>query len=922
LAGPGKKQIVEQVAKEATEAGIKKILTKAGAKEVDDALAAKLAGTSDPKEVSSILNNMSGAPKTPPRAPQELNVDRLEVSDDAKAAIKAATSGGDPKTVLTHDDVIAIAKGAGIDLKTHTLEQTRDTIARQLNLRQNIVDLSNKFDAARAEGNNAAATDYLAQIATLGRYSTEQGTDIARQLSARRIIANELASPMQRVFQLLDKAGVNPEVYAAKGANVDFSDANQVVRFYREMVPPKASEWIDEVRYNSMLSSPSTQIVNVSSNLGNTLVVAPIEKTLTGVLDAAHSAFTGAPRKHAIGEGGAYVKGYAKSVPEAIDRFKQVMSGAGEYTNLDNAAHMPLAAHGDNKVHDVLSFPMRLLEGFDQLFTTMTQSGVTAGLEHRAAKGIKVRNAANEAVAEAAYRVYRQPIGDKSQGYLLRAIDEPTNYLQRLRTSKNPVVAVPAKFTVPFVRTVMNIFKQGIEYSPAGLATLPGATKKTEQLSKAIMGTAVVGTAAALLGDDKLTWAEPTDAKKRDAFRAAGKQPYSLKVGENWYQFSKLPPVIAFNLAWVAGLDDAMKTSKVNENGFDNLLTAAAKYGQFLSDQTYVQSAGNFLKAVQGNQENFTQLIGSYPQQLVPFRGLMNWVATATDDTMRKINTDASFVDKQVQNFMLAIPGLREHVPERLDANGVGIPAQHPGLNAVSPVRVTTEEPAGADYYSMLEQKTQDNRNKTAMRDEQKKEGNTSAHAPDLGMSFAQTLNSYANMTSDQQKEWRKDPKNAYALNEAQYQDKKAKGELSDTEDFKAQDGLKRQAIEKDYDPRVKDLLGMSKGDITTYLQQHPDQKGLYDQAVELDKKLYDAGISTSLKFKNGLTVKKAGGSKKTGKGSRGGKIAVSKGKMPTLSMKTIKIASAPKVGKIKVAAAKAPKLKKPGKVTIKTKVA
>jgi len=856
-------------------------------------------------------------------APQSLNTNNLKISEDAKGEVNAL-SQADPVTHMSDKQVQDLAKNAGVDLKSHTIDQTRQKVAEQYNLRQKVVTLSNQADQLLADGKIGERAQLLQKIQALAKTTTEQGTDIARQLSARRILANELDTPMQRVFKLLDKDGVNPEVYIKKFAKVDFNDSNAVVKAYRELVPPSKSNWLDTIRYNSMLSSPLTQINNIFPNIGSTAVITPIEKTLTGMLDAAHSALTGKPRQFATGEGAAYAKGYFSSFGEAKRRFSESMSGKAEAQNLDMRGHVPMYAHGQNKAYDVLSYPMRLMEAMDGFFTGLTEGGVTKALEHRQAKGITAPNIANTASAESAYRLYRQELGDKSQGTFLQALDIPAQKLMELRNSKNPVVSYPAKFTVPFVRTTMNIFKQGFEYSPAGVLTMHGSANKTEQLSKMILGTTVVGAAGALLGKDLMTWAQPTNPKQLEAWKAAGIQPYSVKIGKNWVSFQKLPPALSFNLALVSALDDAQKNAKINQNGIDNVLTALAKYGQFLSDQSYTKSAGNFLKAVQGDGQAFTQLVSGYPQQLIPFRALSNWLANMTDDKQRKINKDASFAAQQLEALMQVIPGLRQNTTTVKDPNGQDVPAQHPYLNAVSPAKISTEDAINADYYRQLKQQALDNSNAAITKKQQAANGsgklsgsktlNASAARvktaseklpKGISQSSANVLKQYAALSTEGKNKFNADEANKLKLHQAQYEQDKLSGKLTNAKDFAAQNKLAKEAITSKYPQEIQDFYALSKSKQNAYFASNrPKAKELYDQAKKLDSELNAGKFTTTPKYKYGLGKKP-----KSSKYAKGGKLNYSKqlvsGKTNSTALRSILSRVKIKRKSIKVAKAK-----------------
>lgn len=853
---------------------------------VEEALAETGKNISDLQKVTDSEVTAPESPKIP-RTKQQLNVNRLNLDEAAKIDMLGRGETL-PKTTLSDKEIVDVAKSAGLDTRSHTIEQTRTKIAEQLNVRQEAVRL---LKEARNEANPTRQAALYAEVDRLSTIATEQGTDIARQLSARRIIANELMTPEQRVFTLLRKAGVNPEVYTKEAVGVDFSNASEVVRFYRSLVPATKGEWLDLVRYNSMLSSPLTQFVNISSTVGN-IALAPIERGLSVMLDSLRPLF-GKDRQFGPGEGRAYAKGMIGNVQEAVADFKRVVSGTNENMNIDtgtSGGRVPIQAPGDNVAVDVLDFPMKLMGAFDAFNKALVRGGSDAALKVRETAGVSVKNAENISTGEAAYRTFNQPLGDQSQGYLLRGIDEITNLVMKARASKNPLVKWPAKFTLPFVQIGTNLLKQGIEYGPAGVATLPGASNMTEQMAKAIMGTAVFGTAASLLGAGRLTWAEPTDEKQKAAFREAGMQPYSVKIGNNWVSFTKLPPIISFNFALVAALDDAQKNAKLNENGVDNVMTAISKYGNFLSDQSYLKNIGDTLAAIKGDKERFAQLVGNYPQQVIPFRALSGWIARMTDDTQRRINTDAGFASKQIENLFQQIPGLRQTTTPRVGPEGNPIAEQHPVFNAFSPVRVSTEQPYAKQTYDDMVAASKDR----SLTRQQRELDKNNAQAPVLAGSddlekaqqridavtkkfpsglddgSKKTLTHYARLSEEGKDNYNSSPRNVYDLAKAKYQQDKLAGRLSATEDFNRRRELAGRKVESKYSQEVVQMQDMSKSGLQAFLRNYPDKAALVNNVLKLDQDIADL---KGTKSKFGGTIASKG---RKGKGSKLAKLPVS----------------------------------------------
>lgn len=612
-----------------------------------------------------------------------VNLDNLNISNGGKKIIEEEFAGLSEhlgKTVgekLTNKEAMALAEKTAEVLKTGaTRNQTLKWEAGLLKLRQRMAD------AAESGQVTEQFIQDLVQV-------KEIGSDIGRKLQSfsmmadpKKVTAKQFV--LEEVLKFTDN--IDEVIEASKG--VDFNNLQEASSFYRQFIKPKAGEWVDLIRYNSMLSSPLTHIVNIFSNIANTTVARPLTKMIAGGIDMLSSAATGQARKQFAGEAGAYLSGYVKNVQEGFTRFVDVWKGTREFTHLDLRRQLPLATKGPaSVVEKVLNPPMKMLEAADQFFTALAEGGEAAALSLRQSKGVAVKNAQELAEQGARYSLFRQELFKEGQGTVLDALDTITSKVLSLRNNENPIISTVSKFTVPFVSTPMNIFKQGIEYSPAGFATLLKNSNKTEQIAKAVIGTGVAVAAGTLIASNRMTWSEPKTEAERNAWRENGMQSYSVKIGDRWYSYQKLPPFLSFPLSMVAAVHDAVKSKKMTDNTAEMVLTSFAKYSEFLADQSYFKSIGDFFDALSGNETAISRLIGNYPQQLVPFRAMGGWLARLSDTTQRQINNQAGFIDKQVQLLMMNTPFVSQYVPPRLGSNGQPIPARDKEVNAISPIR-------------------------------------------------------------------------------------------------------------------------------------------------------------------------------------------------------------------------------------------
>lgn len=661
------------------------------------------------------ISSGNGGGNEPPRQegigtrkiePQQLNVNRLDLTEAQKTHVQDVEIKG-VKETLSNKEIQRIAQKSGYDLKTHSIDDQAKIIAEQLNTRRRVTQLEIEADALKKSG---APIEQIIekekQIKEAAKVTNEQGTKLGRELQARKIIANEIDTPRMKIYKLLDEAGVNPDAYLKDSAKVDFANPTQVVDFYRKYAPAKFGNWIDKVRYNSMLSSPNTQIINLSSNLQGASIIAPFEKEVSGLLDSVISGVTGKKQQYYPGEGVAQSVGQVKALKEAGTNFFKTLRGDSSVMNPD-FTQIPLTKSGTigRGVENVLDFPMKLMEATDQFFLTLGKRGEEAALNRRIKKGGNVINPELAAKIESEKTFFRGELGDSSQGYVLNAIDRVAQTIKQYRNDKNPVVRYISKFTLPFVQVPTNILKQGIEYTPGiGLSTIPGNSEPIRQISKQIMGTAVGLTTAMLVTSDRATWGEPINQKDKSAFRESGMQPYSIKIGDKWVSYSKVHPAIAFPIALVAAVYDAQKNKQLDDSQATTILNGVSQLVNFYVDQSYLKNVGDFVSGVKGDLEGQTKLVSNYPQQLIPFRALMSWVNRIVDPVQRKADKDGSILTQQLQQIMTQIPGLSKNVPARLGPDGQPIKNSDTLINAFSPNKITTENPESKKIFDQFQE--------------------------------------------------------------------------------------------------------------------------------------------------------------------------------------------------------------------------
>ena len=584
------------------------------------------------------------------------NINKPKLGLEGEAAKKLDT------VVEKMKPVLEVRKGKPLTNKEIITGGRKAQVLDQVMGRDQAAEFSKQLQATRnfvktASKQKGVTPEYLAQLEILSSTAADTG----RKLRAFSVNAED-AGIKQNVVRDLQKLGIETKRLVDASKNVDWDDASQVTAFYRKFKPATLINKLDEYRYVNMLSSPNTHIINMFSNFIQTGVVTPIEKTVTGQLDWVRSKLTGTEQKYFAKQGIDYTKGFYKALPDAWSAFRKTLKGEGGLTKPD----IDFIPTGTSKFHKAYTTPLRALEAGDQFFREMTEAGELA-------TGATLKKAQQSAQ----YRLFRQkfdPDGKLGQGYTLRVWDKWNSAIQKLRTAPG------GKWIVPFLQTPTNILKQGVEYSPLGLSTIPGAKEPMQQLAKTIIGSTVFVGAYVAANNGLTTWDSPTSENEKSEFYAAGLQPYSMKIGDKWVSYSKLGP-----LSYPIAMASALKWA--DENGADEDHLKKMGEGllgilQFFSDQSYVRGFGDWIDSARGDTYKLQRAITNIPSQLVPYRALQGWFARLLDPIYRKAGTP-------IESMMTQVPFLSKKLEPYTTPEGEPSKRDFPMFNAFTPGKVT-----------------------------------------------------------------------------------------------------------------------------------------------------------------------------------------------------------------------------------------
>jgi transcriptional regulator with XRE-family HTH domain len=385
---------------------------------------------------------------------------------------------------------------------------------------------------------------------------------IAEQASAVRAEAGRALNILRKVSKagLSDSRAIAAAVKRLdSGATVDelagmvgdlAHDPAKLNTFVRDALKPT---WRDKIRalyYFALLSNPVTHFVNTLGNMGRLGLAVAGDYSAVGVgaATAAGAKLLGKQvGRFTLSEANARASALISEWPNALQTFMRTMRSGQSADGMTKEIGGVRQAFG-GKFGTVISYPGRLLAAEDDFFKAFARKMALNGLAVR-----EVRNAGltGDAATQRIAELVTNPTDEmfaKSQDYA-RYLTFQSD-LGRLSKHIQSASSAGLWPFIPFVRTPMNIFKTAAEHSPLALAmpkwfwaeVRAGDGQRDAAIGKALFGTAFATYIAKAAADGTITGNGPADPNARRLLMQQGWQPYSFKVGNRYYSYSRIDP--------------------------------------------------------------------------------------------------------------------------------------------------------------------------------------------------------------------------------------------------------------------------------------------------------------------------------------------------------------------------------------------
>jgi hypothetical protein len=217
-----------------------------------------------------------------------------------------------------------------------------------------------------------------------------------------------------------------------------------------------------------------------------------------------------------------------------------------------------------------------------------------------------------------------------------------------------------------------------------------------------ISGGAVGAWAVNQVLNQRMTGYGPTDPKERAQWMATGHQPYSIRIGDEWYSFNRFGS-LGTMLGLYSNLAEVIPHLKPDAEELTKAVGMAVhSTGRLMEDEVGMQGLAGLMDAINDPDKKGTRFIASFTGSLLPYSSALRQTASAADPYMRETK---SFID----GLRYYIPNQRQGLLPKRDWSGMpvanagygGDVPNAPGLSAVIQHRDARPDPVALEMQAL-----------------------------------------------------------------------------------------------------------------------------------------------------------------------------------------------------------------------------
>lgn len=683
-------------------------------------------------------------PNEPPKRKIFINHARMKTADDVKEVMQQ----------MIDSDADAINAKRGGEVVTN--EQTKAASKKEF---QSVEDLLGRPPGAMTAAQAVAARELLTasgeQLVDLARraqdpkatkadlYNFRRGmavhyaiqsevvaarTETARALQSWSIPAGAGKQRSQAINDLIVQNGGGGDIQSlAKAVTMVGDNPTALNTMASELGRGRFGRAAYQVWINGLLSSPKTHVVNVTSNAMVAVWAIPERYLASGISKTFYAGEIEA------GEVASQAFGLAKGIRDGIRLVYQgnkaadngdigdIFDAFGKVENHGNdisAEAFGLNSQGAfgrgiDMLGKVVNAPGSMLQVEDKFFKSVGYRMELNALAYRTAAGEGLEG---KEFAERVAGILNDPPADlKAEALDVAHYQTFTNELGKVGQGVQEFVRnTPGlRLVVPFIRTPTNILKYTFSRTPLAYMSgkiradiKAGGARAATAHARVAMGSMAMLTIADMTAEGTITGKGSLDPALRRAKMQTGWKPYSIKVGDRWYQYSRTDPI---GMIMGLGADIAELSTNADGNEGEMLVTAGVlALANNMASKTYMRGVYDFIGAIDpSNPTNTpTKYISDFAGSIVPYSSFLRNVTSSTDTTVREtrdvirdgdeVDEVATFLNDLVNKQMKVIPGMSDELPPMRDMYGEPIDRASGlgwGWDFLSPIASSVDNP-------------------------------------------------------------------------------------------------------------------------------------------------------------------------------------------------------------------------------------
>jgi hypothetical protein len=601
-----------------------------------------------------------------------IRTDKFNTTDDIKKVLSVASQkyadefGEATRGVVSQRTTQQLADDMGMTVEQlmrvqrgQALNAHEALAARQL-LASSAAEVSRTAKLARDGGDEAVAVFEQAWLRHAAVQETVAGitAEAGRALNQFKIPIGNVKALREMVDGAAGRFGRDMRQLADEVASLE--TLGQVSRSARDLTKARFGDKGIELYINWLLSGPQTHAVNVTSNALVSAWTLPEHLIASGLGIA-----RGAKKDRIFArEVLARMRGWVEGSKEGLQTAKKAFRTetlSDQMLKMDVARRQAIGG----KFGKIIRIPTRALQAEDEFFKAIgyrmelhalaTRSGLSKGLQgDDLARHIQnfINNPSTtvleQAIHNARYQTFTKPLGEAGNSVLKFANSHPA-----------------FRLIMPFIRTPLNIVKFAGERTPLGIFSSnvqkilkEGGPRADLQKARMIFGTGVGSAVAMLAMEGHITGGGPSNPAQRRAMFASGWQPYSIRLGDTHYAFSRFEPL---GILFGVSADMADISAHATPEEMDQIgMMIAGSLTKNLINKTYLQGLSDLMQVVNDPERYGQQWLARFAGAVVP-TGVAQ-VARVADPTMRS-NMPEEIDDSLLANAQSLINKIKSRIP-------------------------------------------------------------------------------------------------------------------------------------------------------------------------------------------------------------------------------------------------------------------